>query len=211
MGLFSWSEPQQNDSGGNCVAPSNSYTVKDHYTFKWSEKLSFPGGIGTFVQPKDYKAGGTDVTDRVQGTCTNGFGNILGGDSYSCTQKWNPLPSSDTEYPTVVTAGHFKVMVTGGIQQSGPLTGTNCIGASVGGALYSYTFEKLKGATKFSSATLEHKGSVSKSVGASTKLSCSGTSCDHDFCKNDLQPGPVPVTCSTNQSFTAKLEVQLVK
>jgi hypothetical protein len=214
-GAFKWSEPQQNNPGGaTCVEPANSYSVKDNYTFKWSEKLTFPEGVGSYVLPKNYKVGGTDVTTQVQSACMNDFGNTLGGDSYSCTQKWNPLPASDTNYPSVSMGGrssHLFVKVAGGIQQSGRLTGSNCVGASVGGALNSYSFEGLKGSLTFSTAKLEHGGSLSKHVGASLSANCSGTSCDHLFCKNDNTSDPVPVTCNNSESFTAELKVELVK
>jgi hypothetical protein len=214
-GNYSSSVPEDDvgDSPGTCTAASNSYSTVDHYTFEWSEKLTFPDGIGSYV--KQYKVGGTDVSTQKQGNCTNGFGNPVGGNSFSCTTRWNPLPSSDTEYPMVVMSGgrsHLVVKVSGGIIANGAPSGTNCTGQPLGMSVDSYSFEGLKGSVSFTAPKLEHKRSVSKKVGSNTSLNCSSTTCDSDTCKNDqTSPGDVPTTCNTRQSFTGEIKVQLVK
>ena len=48
-GTYRWSEPEDRvgDDPGTCTEPSNSYTADDRYSFRWSEKFTFPEGIGS--------------------------------------------------------------------------------------------------------------------------------------------------------------------
>jgi hypothetical protein len=122
-GTYSWSEPEDDvgQAPGTCTAPSSSYSADDNYTFKWSEKFSFPEGIGSYVLARDYNVTGTDVTTQMQGTCTNGFGSPVGGNSYSCTQGWNPFQEG-TDYPAMSVSGpasRLRATTIGGVQQSG--------------------------------------------------------------------------------------------
>lgn len=216
-GNYAWSVPEDDtgNAAGVCNAPSNSYTTVDNYAFSWSEKFSFPDGVGTYVLPKNYTASGTDVSTQQQGTCTNGFGNILGGDSFACTTQFNPLPSSDTDYPMITTAGrspHLTATTGGSISASGAPTGTHCAGASLGASYKSYSFEGLKDSITVSAAQLEKKGSLSKPVSAQNSESCGSTTCDRTNCANDLATaGAVPTTCSNQQSYMGELKVTLVK
>jgi hypothetical protein len=213
-GMFSWSEPQQTNPDGSCVQPAMSYTSTDHYTFSWSEKFSYPEGVGSYVHPKDYKISGTDHSKQVQPECTNDFGNGVGGDSFDCVDKWGPLPSSDTDYPSLgisLPRAHRTVSTFGGASLNTAPTGTNCVGAPVGMSLYGFSAGKLKGEFKFSASKLRRKGTLSMPVSVKNSSSCGGNTCDSTSCKDDGPAGPVPVTCSTDQSYTAELKVQLVK
>jgi hypothetical protein len=214
-GTYRWSEPEDRvgDDPGTCTEPSNSYTADDRYSFRWSEKFTFPEGIGSYVLPRNYKVTGTDVTTQTQGRCTNGFGNPLGGDSYTCRQHWNPFQLG-TDYPAMSVSGpasHLLATTSGGVQQSGTPVGTHCVGASLGGAPDGFELS-LKGALKFSAAKLERKGSLSKVVGATKRASCSSKTCEYVTCSNtESTPADVPTTCSTQQSYTGELKIQLLK
>jgi hypothetical protein len=213
-GAYSWSVPEDDVGAepGTCNAASNSYSVDDDYSFKWSEKFSFPEGAGSYVMPADYKVTGTDVTTQAQGTCKNGFGNGVGGDSYSCTTPWGPFEQG-TDYPTMSLGGspsHKVATTRGAVAENGAPTGTNCIGAALGGASEGFELN-LKGALKFSAAALERKGSLSKAVSGTKSASCGSTTCEHDGCTDSGSPADVPTTCSTQQSYSGELKIKLLK
>jgi len=214
-GTYSWSAPEDDvgDDPGTCTQPSNSYSADDNYSFKWSEKFTFPEGIGSYVLPRNYKVTGTDVTTQTQDTCTNGFGNVVGGDSYMCTQDWNPFQEG-TDYPAMSVSGpasRLLASTSGGVQQSGTPAGTNCVGASLGGATDGFELS-LKGALKFSAAKLKRKGSLSKAVSGTKSATCSSTTCEYVTCSNtESTPADVPTTCSTQQSYVGELKIQLLK
>jgi len=214
-GTYSWSvlEDDLGDDPGTCTEPSNSYTADDDYSFKWSEKFTFPRGIGSYVLPRNYKVTGTDVTTQTQGTCTNGFGNPLGGDSYACTQDWNPFQQG-TDYPAMSVSGpasHLLATTSGGVQQSGTPVGSNCLGATLGGGADGFELS-LKGALKFSAAKLTRKGSLSKAVSGTKSAGCSSTTCEYVTCSNaESTPADVPTICSTQQSYMGELKIQLVR
>jgi hypothetical protein len=214
-GTYSWSEPEDDvgQAAGTCAEPSNAYTADDNYSFKWSEKFTLPEGIGSYVLARDYKVTGTDVTTQTQGTCTNGFGSPVGGDSYACTEGWNPFQEG-TDYPAMSVSGpasRLRATTTGGVLQSGAPAGTNCVGASLGGAPDTFALG-LKGAFTFSAAQLQRKGSLSKKVTGSKSTSCGSTTCDGVTCSTaGSTPADVPTTCSTQQSYTGELKIQILK
>lgn len=214
-GAYSWSVPEDDVGAepGTCTAASNSYSVEDDYKFSWSEKFSFPQGAGSYVKPADYKVTGTDVTTQAQGTCKNGFGNGVGGDSFSCTTPWGPFEQQGTDYPTLSLGGspsHKVATTRGAVQNSGAPTGTNCLGASLGGASEGFEL-KLDGALKFSATQLEHKGTLSKAVSGKASASCSSTTCESLGCTDGGSPADVPTTCSTDQSYDGELKVKLLR
>jgi hypothetical protein len=108
-------------------------------------------------------------------------------------------------------SSRLTVRVAGGISDSGAPTGTNCVGASIDASYKAYWFEALKDSVTFSAAQLQHKGTETEAVSASTSESCGATTCDKINCSDDLtSPADVPTTCSNQQSFTGDLKVKLL-
>jgi hypothetical protein len=214
-GNYSTSAPEQDISPGVCQQPSNSSSVVDRFTFSEKFKLTFPDGGGNPLGI-GVKAGGDDLSSGAQSACTNGFGNHVGGTSYSCTTPFIKAYSSqgNAPYPTVDLSGsgrHIRVTVIGGVEYGPNPAGTNCVGAPIGGGIYSFAY-KLNGKLNFSAAQLVKHGSLSTHVSGSRRASCNSMTCDDSTCANDnASPGPVPVTCSTVQDFTGDLKIQLVK
>jgi hypothetical protein len=214
-GNYSTSAPEQDISPGVCAEPSNAAMVVDRFTFGEKFKLTFPDGAGNPVGMA-VKAGGNDLSSGSRSACTNGFGNLLGGTSYSCTTPFIKAYSSqgNAPFPTVELSGsgrHFEVTVTGGVEYGPNPVGTNCVGAPIGGGIYSFAY-KLNGQLKFSAAQLAKHHSLSTHVNASRRATCGSTTCDTSTCANDISsPGPVPVMCSTVQNYSGDLKIQLVK
>ncbi len=213
-GNYSTSMPEQDISAGVCSEPASSAKVVDHFTFGERFKLSFPYGGGNPLGT-NVTAGGQDVSSGASPECTNGFGNHLGGTSYDCTTPFIKAYESQGEapFPTVSFAangGRVSASVTGGVEYGPHPTGSHCIGAPIGGGIYSF-HDNLDGRLRSSVAKLRKHGSLSIKVRGSKSASCSSKTCDRNTCHNDSGPGPVPVTCHTSQDYTGELKVQLVK
>ncbi len=213
-GNYSTSTPEQDISAGVCEEPASSAKVVDHFTFGERFRLSFPDGGGN-PEGTHVTAGGHDVSSGMQRACTNQFGNKLGGASYDCTTPFIKAYRSQGEAPFPMVsffASHtrFTARVTGGVEYGPQPTGTNCVGAPIGGAIYGFT-SRLNGRLSASVAKLNKHGSVSIKVRGSKIASCNAKTCDRNTCKNDSSPGPVPLTCHTSQSYTGELKVQLVR
>jgi hypothetical protein len=61
-------------------------------------------------------------------------------------------------------------------------TGTNCVGAPIGGAIYGFA-NRLNGRLSSSVAKLDKHGSVSIKVRGSKIASCNAKTCDRNTCK----------------------------
>jgi hypothetical protein len=212
MGNYTWNEAEQDATPGLCNQPGQSAKELDNYTYSEQFKFSYPNLLGTGLG-KDVKAGGDELSSGMTASCTNGFGNPLGGTSYSCTAPFEkaPMAQSDAPYPKATVGGsgkHMFVKVTGGIQYGAP-QGTNCIGVPVGGAPFNFVY-KLNGELKFAAVNLQKHGSLSGKIGASKSASCNSTTCNFGDCSNNNPAGP-QTTCSTSQSYAGEVKVQLIK
>jgi len=218
-GRYAWSVPEDDvgDDPGTCTAASNAYSTQDDFTFGWSERFSYPDGIGSYVLSKDYKVGGQDVTVQQQGSCTNGFGSPVGGDSFNCTTPFTALDSGNTDYPVIDVGGNAKrlnVHIHGGMDDGAAPTGTGtngCAGQDLAQSYRSYAYADLVGTFTFSPAELARKGALTRPVHASFSDSCSGLTCDHGTCRNDQSPADVPTTCTDAQSYTGEIKVTYLR
>ena len=212
-GSYSTSMPEQDVSPGTCEQPASSRKVVDHFTFGERFKLTFPDGAGD-PEGSDVKASGHDVSSGMQRACTNPFGNHLGGTSYDCTTPFIKAYRSQGEAPFpseafLVSGKHLNLRVTGGVEYGPHPTGTHCVGAPIGGGIYSFAY-RLNGKIESSVAKLEKHGSLSIKVRGSKTASCNSKRCDPNTCHNDTSPGPVRVQCSTSQDYSGDLKIQLV-
>lgn len=233
-GTFEYGWPSWSDSNGNCVDPSESYTLSYSYDWSWTDVV---GRLGAGTIADKWTGGGNTSSDT-----TNG--NECGGPvvpSGSCTGTYRAPTGNDSGlWPelTVDKSGRRNVLVKyadGGLPLVDPNFSPNCGRAEPdeydGNASGFVETGTITAKVLFPLTKAERGKALSKPITASSANSCSSASaCAPNLQQGDDQ-GPLTsgtacqpiqkwagsppeggvVTCSSHDSYSGKLTVRYVK